>query len=79
VYPQPVKDLCQIRYAFREPGSIRIEILDLQGRTVMTVLDTYLQGGEFTIQTDLTSLSSGFYFCRIISGSQQGLARIVKY
>jgi hypothetical protein len=79
VYPQPVKDVCQISYTFREPGSIRIEILDLQGRTVMTVLDTYIQDREFNILTDLTGLPSGLYFCRIRSGRQQGVAKVVKY
>jgi hypothetical protein len=79
VCPQPVSDFCEIKYQITEPCKTRIEVLDLQGRTIMILKESYLSPGDYSERSDLSMLHSGLYFCRITSGDQKGAARIVKY
>jgi hypothetical protein len=79
ICPQPVTGFCEIKYSITGSGKTRIEILDLQGRTIMTLRDSYMPAGIYSEQADLSMLPAGLYFCRITSGDQQGVARIVRH
>lgn len=65
VYPTPAVDLVKIKYASEE--ETRFELMDITGRIVKTIL---LPGGTFTIQVDITNLSSGIYTYKQNSATQ---------
>lgn len=45
--------------------SVKVEILDLQGKSRGVVLDSLLRAGAHTVTPDLKDMASGVYFIRI--------------
>lgn len=58
-----------LRYALHTPGHIRLEVFDLAGRKVATLVDGFRAAGEHEVAWDGTSnygrSVSGFYFARM--------------
>jgi flagellar hook assembly protein FlgD len=77
-YPNPFKDHTTISYTVKVPGEIRIEIFDLYGKVVKTLLNETKQAGTHHIEW-ASDLPSGYYGCRLTTGSQTlhiGLVKI---
>jgi hypothetical protein len=70
VYPNPFNSSTTIEYSLSEAGHIRIDIYDLLGRQVETLLDEYRQAGAHTVTFDASHLSSGVYFYRLRTGER---------
>ncbi|NOY07101.1 MAG: T9SS type A sorting domain-containing protein, partial [Chlorobi bacterium] len=82
-YPNPVTggvDAVTLRYFLSEPGLVRIEILDLLGRTRKIVLDGEAAGGYHDVPVNLAGFSSGTYMVRMTSkeGSFQQILEIFR-
>ena len=58
-----------LRYALRSPGHVRLEVFDLAGRRITTLVDGFRDVGEHEVAWDGTSnygrSTSGFYFARM--------------
>ncbi|MFA6234044.1 MAG: VWA domain-containing protein [Bacteroidota bacterium] len=70
-YPNPVSRSARLHFQFTlaGAGSIRLDIFDLLGRRVATVLDGTLSPGRHTAEYSPSSLKPGFYLYRLSSGS----------
>jgi hypothetical protein len=71
-YPNPFNPSTTIRYLLPHRAWVRLEIFDLLGRKVKTLLDGIENAGERTIvwsgETDVGQrVTSGVYMCRLIS------------
>ena len=77
VYPNPFNSSTNIEYSLPEAGFIMIDIYDLLGRRVETLLDEYRQAGEHTVTFNASHLSSGVYFCRLQAGEIVETKRMV--
>nr|WP_294899722.1 T9SS type A sorting domain-containing protein [uncultured Pedobacter sp.] len=77
VYPNPVSDQLNLSYSLKKEGFVTIKVLDLLGNDVLTLLNEKLPAGvqsnKFMIES---KLNTGFYFVRIISGSNSIVKRI---
>lgn len=62
LYPNPANDLLNIEYKLAEKVSGRIEITDLSGRKIKTVV---LSEGTIQSQIDISELISGAYFVNL--------------
>ena len=67
-YPNPFNSLCQIKFSIPQQSRVTLDIYDILGRKIITLLDESLLPGEHTAIFNATGLSSGIYFCRIIAG-----------
>jgi len=67
-YPNPFNGRTTISYALREALHITIEIYDLLGRKIETILDTDKQAGYQSIIWNAKDQASGMYFYRIQAG-----------
>ena len=65
VYPNPFNPSTQIEYSLEQAGTVRLEVFDLQGRLVESLLNTHQQSGTHRIQWLANSQSTGLYFVRI--------------
>ena len=65
VYPNPFNPSTQIEYSLEQAGTVRLEVFDLQGRLVESLLNTHQQSGTHRIQWLANSQSTGLYFIRI--------------
>jgi len=70
-FPNPFNPSTQITYEVPEVGSLRIEVFNMIGQRVATLVDEQQhQTGSFTITFDATNLSSGVYIARMVTGSR---------
>lgn len=65
VYPNPFNPLTQIEYSLEQAGTVKLEVYDLQGRLVESLVNTQHQSGTHRIQWLASSQSTGLYFVRI--------------
>lgn len=65
LYPNPVFEAATISFRLEESCSVRLEVFDISGHLVETVLDENMSQGEHSVQID--GLSTGVYFCRMWS------------
>ena len=64
-YPNPFNHSTIIRYGLPKPSHVKIEIFDILGRRVATLLKKEIQAGYHVIEFDGSQLSSGIYLYRI--------------
>jgi len=71
-YPNPCNDRTVIRYYLPAAQAIRIDIYDILGRLVETLLDDYLPEGYHSFTWTPHNIASGVYFCRLqaVSGTE---------
>ena len=76
-YPNPFNSSTTIEYGLPEAGRVRIDIYDLLGRKVETLVDEDMQAGQYQAVWDASGYSSGVYFYRIESGDFVDTKRMV--
>ena len=75
-YPNPFNPLTMIRFEIDEPGKVRVDILNLKGQLVNTLVSTYLTTGEHQIKWDGKTINdshagSGLYIYRVSINDKQ--------
>jgi hypothetical protein len=68
LFPSPARGTATLRYELSESGPARIEIYNLLGQRVRTVLDRRQPGGRYEETLDLSGLASGTYVVRLTTG-----------
>ncbi|PIO47053.1 MAG: hypothetical protein CMR00_12445 [[Chlorobium] sp. 445] len=66
-YPNPFNPSTTIEFNLRYPGQTALEIYNLLGQKVMTVVEGNLAAGSYRYQLNLSGLSSGMYLYRLRS------------
>ncbi len=72
-YPNPFNPLCTIRYEIPNPGNVKLQIFDVTGSPVRTLVDTYRESGRYNEQWDGRGqdggeLPSGVYVYELEAG-----------
>lgn len=70
-YPNPFNPATTIRYGLPEQSNVRIEVFNMLGQIVQTVVDEHKRAGYHTVRIDASGLSSGLYIYRIRAGEFQ--------
>lgn len=77
-YPNPFNPITRIKYDIPIDGLVQIIIYDINGKEVSKPVNGYLPAGKYSIDFDAKDISSGIYFCKMISGSYVGCIRLIK-
>lgn len=64
-YPNPFNPATNINFVLPTSGKVRLQVFDLQGRLVQTLVDKSVSAGEHSIVFDASSLSNGMYLYRL--------------
>ncbi len=64
-YPNPFNSSTTIRYTIPTPGPITLDIYDILGRKVQTLLDISQPAGEYQVTWKAENFSSGMYFFKL--------------
>ncbi len=80
-YPNPFNPTTEIRYQIpTSPGEVRpvtLNVFDVLGREVATLVNEKLQAGSYATTFDATGLASGIYFARLTLGGRTLTGKLV--
>jgi hypothetical protein len=84
VYPNPGHDNTTLSFKLAEQENVKLEIMDLNGRRVKTLVDQELPAGLHTISWDLlsnnhTRVQNGIYFYKLTTERVSINGRIIVY
>lgn len=77
IYPNPITDKINVTYIVKRNTNVSIKIMDVLGNEVLTLMAQRVEAGEQKNTFQLSNrLSSGFYFVRMIVGTESIIKRI---
>lgn len=78
VSPNPTNETVTVQYALDEASDVNIELYDLQGKLVKTLLNAQRQAENQYEVFDIQDLVSGTYICRIQTAKGNANVKIIK-
>ncbi len=63
--PNPFNSSTQIFYEIPKAVNVKLNVFDIQGKEVKTLVNKKLTPGIYQVDFDASSLSSGIYFLKI--------------
>lgn len=76
-YPNPFNPITKIKFSIPQSEVIQIKVYDVLGKEIQTLLNEYKTTGSYEVDFDASSLSSGIYFYRMISGSYSETKKMI--
>lgn len=77
IYPNPVTDQINLKYSISRNANVNIKIMDVLGNEVITLFSRRVEPGEQQFKYTLgNKLNSGFYFVRVVVGTESVIKRI---
>lgn len=77
-FPNPFKESTTIQYAVTGNNVVVIELFDVVGHKVRTLVDAIQQEGKYSIDIPGNGLGDGVYYCRMITGELNQVIRLIK-
>ncbi len=78
-YPNPFRSQISFKYKIASPGSVRIDIMDINGRLVQRIEEGNQPAGEHTVQWSNSTNAAGIYFSRLnVNGADMQSVKITK-
>jgi hypothetical protein len=76
-YPNPFNPSTNIDYAINQSGLVTLNIYDVLGNLVSSLVNEYKSIGKYSVRFKADELTSGIYFYRLISGSNQSVKKML--
>jgi hypothetical protein len=64
-FPNPFNPATTIQYALPQRSHVTLEVFNVLGQPVATLVNGEVEAGEHAVQFDAAGLASGVYFCRM--------------
>ena len=66
-YPNPFNDRTEVVYRLPEPGMVSLELYDILGQRIETLVNSFQTSGTHTVALSGAALASGVYLCRLVA------------
>ncbi len=76
-YPNPFNPTTQIEYAVTEQASVTLEVFNILGRKVATLVNNEQQPGNYQVTFDGSNLASGVYLYRLQAGNKVSTKKFI--
>jgi hypothetical protein len=76
-YPNPFNPTTNINFSLEKSSNVTLEIYNILGQRVATLVNKYMQTGSYTFQFDASKLSSGVYIYRIEAGEFNSARKMI--
>jgi len=77
LYPNPVTDQINLRYSISRNTNVTIKIMDVLGNDITTLFSQRVDSGDHNVNYPINNkLSRGFYFVRVVAGTESVIKRI---
>jgi hypothetical protein len=77
VFPNPITDQINLKYIVSRNSNVTIKMVDVLGNDIITLFSQRVDPGERTFNYPLNNkLNPGFYFIRIVAGTESVIKRI---
>ncbi|MBN1634263.1 MAG: T9SS type A sorting domain-containing protein [Ignavibacteria bacterium] len=77
-YPNPFNSSTNIKFRMSNSGSVKLSVFDISGRLIKSLVNEYLQPGEYNYNFNSADLSSGIYFYKILINEGKDLYQVKK-
>ena len=77
IHPNPFNPTANIAFAVSDPGLVKLEVFDIQGRLVEVLKDEYLTQGDYSITWNAEKNPSGIYLVRLTQGDNSIVKKAV--
>jgi parallel beta-helix repeat protein len=77
VFPNPAWGISKIKYQISESKSVLIQVYDIHGTVVCTLLNENQSSGEHSVHFDISSLPAGIYLIRLQAGKIEVTQKLV--
>lgn len=76
VYPNPFNNVTNISFNLVTENNVTLTVVDLNGRTVATLMSDSKPAGRYSLSFNAGDLASGTYLVRLDSGSQKSVRKL---
>lgn len=76
-YPNPFNPSTKINFSIPKNSHVQIDVFNLLGQRVRTLLNEYRKAGNYTVNFDASTLASGVYLYRIQAGNFMQIKKMV--
>lgn len=76
-YPNPFNPSTTIKYGTREKGNVTIELFNIIGQGVKTILNEEREPGNYSVEFDIADLPSGVYIYKINAGNFTSVKKMI--
>jgi hypothetical protein len=77
VYPNPITDQINLKYLISRNSNVTIKMVDVLGNDVMVLFSNRVEPGEQVLNRSISSkINRGFYFIRVVAGTESVIKRI---
>jgi hypothetical protein len=74
-FQNPFESATDISFTTTVPGSVTLEVFNIEGKVVKTLINSEMEPGSYTIRFDGTGLPSGIYYYRMKSGLEKVISK----
>ncbi len=76
-YPNPFNPSTRIPFRIDRKGKVEVDVFDVLGRHVASLLNGFLEPGEHEVRADMSGCSSGTYIVRLTTGEHVSTIRML--
>lgn len=78
VFPNPLSDHAVIDLYMENDGPVQISIMDVRGRVVKEIINTFLAAGNKKLTWNSSDMPAGVYICNVKAGNRKLSKKLVK-